>query len=727
MDHLSISHWCWKKIVYLSRKYAGIRAIALAWLAVYLLCRNMVRCLMSSGRKMSAVTVSLSLALTLCLSNGVEVVRADMQESESGQQEEIPDYELDIAVLAPAAEVTVGYETAPEYEIELTNVGGETLSGIQAGTEFFELYWLDSNDERHLIPEKTPEDEEAGSGNTENIENIETENADTESDSQQEDAQNVPADEEGVAFPEEQGEETMESMPNVLEPGETLTLFAVLPMDCPVGTVEDTLVIGAAELEDEKEIPLWIDIVSQNEDDHITEPGNPGVTEPVESDNPEMPEVPTDPDKTEPTEPSSNLEEPDENSNEPQEDDGVETEENIQTADETDKEEDLPENISPKVELVERGTGYFMGNIFMAVSGAQYRYSVDAGDRDHVKELSVCWGDEEKHVPVENGTAVVQVPSEVCAQLRVSYQDANGETVVVTDEYVVNEQSAPEVSHSRVVNSEEGNLQICIQEKGKVNSGINEYSCLVDGEKVSLSPSRVVTTMLGAENSEVVTELEFQLKLEEGLHQIEVQAQDYTGNITMDDFSMNIVGDDVISVVLPTRFAVKMDPFSKEDQVVGDNIVVCNKSDFPVDVAISSVEVSVDQSIPDHPSYYNEVLQTDGEDRPVYDLHSVAQEKQKSCDLKLRLMKANEATAIFAIPEGETENLIGFQLAGGNSDTDAETLQEDAYANTVKSPDYAILNIRGNLSKGTESLWKDGDLKIKIVFDFRKVEEKQSL
>jgi hypothetical protein len=146
--------------------------------------------------------------------------------------------------------------------------------------------------------------------------------------------------------------------------------------------------------------------------------------------------------------------------------------------------------------------------------------------------------------------------------------------------------------------------------------------------------------------------------------------------------------DDVISIVLPTSFDITMNPWNVTEQVSSSDITICNKSTFPVDVQITSVDVSIDKSSPDG--------------------------DKKGCDIRMELLTSDADTQVFDTPEGVSENITSFTMAG-KTDEETDTDESDV-------DDYAVIRFRGMLNKEASNLWRDGDLKIKVVFSFSKHE-----
>ena len=172
----------------------------------------------------------------------------------------------------------------------------------------------------------------------------------------------------------------------------------------------------------------------------------------------------------------------------------------------------------------------------------------------------------------------------------------------------------------------------------------------------------------------------------------------------------------VFSITLPTTFEIPMFSTDEGIEVMSEDVVLCNEGDFPVDVTVSRVEVSVKRRLPES-TVRQVMMPVDG--NITHDLV----EEAKQCDLSLRLLLDGQDAQERPAPEGVMENAAVFTLAAKQLGTDAEQLMEDRFADQVDSPDYAILNFRGTATDGTGFTWEKGDLKAKIVFSFAKHEE----
>jgi hypothetical protein len=260
-------------------------------------------------------------------------------------------------------------------------------------------------------------------------------------------------------------------------------------------------------------------------------------------------------------------------------------------------------------------------------------------------------------------------------------------------------------------------LLINLDEEEKIKSGIDNWQIAVDGESVTPETERVLSTAKLADGKEIVSGMELGIRMTYGTHAVSVVAMDRAGNAATEEFTVQIEPEDLISVVLPTTFDIAVLPGDSANQVYSDDIVICNKSDFPLDVEVSQVQVSVDKSTTAS-NVLQGTLPTGGDDSVVYDLTPAT----KSCDLEMKLLTAYQSEQTFATPEGGTDSVTSFRLADACESTDPKALQGVWNTESVDSADYAVVRFHGTIT-GDQDAWKDGDLKVQVVFSFAKDED----
>ena len=167
----------------------------------------------------------------------------------------------------------------------------------------------------------------------------------------------------------------------------------------------------------------------------------------------------------------------------------------------------------------------------------------------------------------------------------------------------------------------------------------------------------------------------------------------------------------IISVTLPTSFDIPMFNRDNSLEVVSDDISIRNRSEFPIDVKITSVNVSIKQSVDN--KIYSTKLCTNNE--YVYDLDEIAAHS----DLDLHLYTGDNKERIYDLSEGENTDVASFSLAENRDEADD--------TGTAGGSDEAAVNLRGTLMNGIFLPGMRCDLKVQVVFDFnRAVSEEDS-
>lgn len=360
----------------------------------------------------------------------------------------------------------------------------------------------------------------------------------------------------------------------------------------------------------------------------------------------------------------------------------------------------------PQLSIISRNGGELNEGVFFAVSGAWYEVAVsgekDVSGGDNLQNPSgtvFYQMNEQKYTAeIKDGKAIVTLPDQAEGQLLI-WCDQNQEEL---SEYIVVEQEAPEVT-STVVEGEEhlSYAEVVIAETGEIVSGIKEYSFLLDGESIDLQPMEDNAVTLDAEWGEwSPSQLTFSLPLMDMKeHELKVYAQDYAGNVTEEVYQVMAEPQGVVSVVLPTSFDISMYPAGEEPGTIkSSDIIICNKSVFPINVVVKTTTVNIDSD-----------KDTEG--------------KEKNCDINLELLEAEQEKKTVMLQEGEQSDLMTFRLETVSLKTDPDELltqaAEKKHLKLIHSDDYAAMRLTGSMSAAD---WKDGDLKVKIVFDFKRAD-----
>ena len=167
---------------------------------------------------------------------------------------------------------------------------------------------------------------------------------------------------------------------------------------------------------------------------------------------------------------------------------------------------------------------------------------------------------------------------------------------------------------------------------------------------------------------------------------------------------------DIVSVVVPTEFELKIFPQVDGCQIYSEDIVIQNKGTVPVNVDIEAVTITVDRQNIENPVICSSVP-IDGNTN-IYSVNNIR--KEAYIDMEVE----NSKGGIFgcALWEGVTEHPL--MLLRGDSPSLNVISDFIELQNSDENNDYAIIRFRGTIEKGSENLWETGDLKVRIDYDF---------
>lgn len=798
--------YIWKQMVHYSHRYAIVRYMSIAILAVFLLCHCFVWSCKAQSRHTATAGLAFVLSFIMIFSGCMPLFAADLEPSENENEEELIMPMIDPQDEEPVVPQADEADVAPLVRLEVSEVESEVEADGAENSEdapvVNEMYLDITNlsDQQafqnlNIQSESFQIEQEQDSSNYVWI-TIDTTGA-LELQPIEAPIEETPIDEESV--------ETVTALIPILNPLESIRILVTLPADMTLQTVYELL--GEAMLTDgENEISFETvyEGTDQGENENPTEPGeseeqNPAEPGEGEVQNPTEPEPgegeeqnPTEPEPGEgegqnPTEPGTGNEEaqqpvddstqnapnaeasdreqigqdssdvgittegepvegkeevlPEEETleheltEEGQFEDGISDElgadagEDTLAEDESEQdtltEQEEFEPFEPQAEnvYVERDGGYMMGGTFFAMGQACYHVQLQdplSGDDCAIDEVQYRIGDEVMTAPVVDGAVDIALPDEMNAELTIFYYNSNDELVTLFSEYVVNEQNAPLINYERITRNDIQYLHITIVENGNVKSGISSSDIFVDGSYAEIQADNVLKAITLANGQSVPTVLEYYIELAgEQDHEFEITAIDYVGNANVKRFDMGALNSEIINVVVPTTFKLYTMAFLPENQIAGEDIIVCNKSEIPVEVSIDHTSVKLDMSTPDVKMVQGEVSlnQQEGE---VYNLKEQYAAAQKGCTLELQVDHYYEGQMSFELPVGESEDLTSFVLSEACEGTDVEALKEHSFDREITSSDFASVKIRGSVNPGSEALWTGDDLSIRLIFNFRK-------
>lgn len=376
------------------------------------------------------------------------------------------------------------------------------------------------------------------------------------------------------------------------------------------------------------------------------------------------------------------------------------------------------------VDRIERSGGTFVAGTLCSSEPVTYTvyFTGEVRENAYVRYQA---GALEERIPIEDRAAAVTLSAGAGEQLQIWYGDGEGEQLFL-EAYLVIEQQAPEIFYERIT-KEDGTqyAHVTVAESGENLSGIKECRFTVDGD--AFLPDEIHTSeryaMPGGEEVAVLQEIDIPLEGHEN-HEIQAQVWDNAGNPAGKTFSMKALPEGVVSVILPTSFRIAIRPYEvgENEQIYSDDVVICNKSAFPVEVEVASAEVEINHAAPWGEIVTKRVDVSGGEEPDILDLGEGTEVPLKDCKINFKLRQAETETLLLPLSEGINESVARFSLKAGQEGTNPQELMGQRYAETVKSADYAIINICGDLSEGSEDLWRSEDLTVRLIFQFRRQE-----
>ena len=367
-----------------------------------------------------------------------------------------------------------------------------------------------------------------------------------------------------------------------------------------------------------------------------------------------------------------------------------------------------------EISVATRSNGRFEQDVFFAGQGAGYELKLENPEEEALEHFSVWIGEREIRAQVKEEKATFSIEPGVEGGLRVSYDGASGNTFVDFEDYIVAEDTPPLVKTAVLEGRDGKKLQVTIEDAGDIASGIDSYEYSLNGKKPKNCQEEKIETEL-ANGVSICKRVEIAIPIEEQEpYELMVKAKDQCGNQTEKTISKGelqgeqkkeqakeglerSIEQNGIEVVLPTDVSLMVftGPNPAEGNIQSQDIMVINKNEFPVRVHMSQVQCEIQQ---------------EGE--------------EKQCSLGIKVREYNKEEEFLEIPDLAGEDLFYMDLEAGREDTDAQALLEEASAwvptGDVLSPDYGVLRLEGSTIQGND--WKDGDLKVHIVFDLERLE-----
>ena len=368
--------------------------------------------------------------------------------------------------------------------------------------------------------------------------------------------------------------------------------------------------------------------------------------------------------------------------------------------------------------IVDRKNGSFEQEVFFAGQDASYELQVTRPDHGrNVASIIVKIGENRQEVPVEEGVAEFPIEPGQEGYMEILYDEARDaadedEADEILPDYIIAEEIPPIISHARLEGSGGEDMVVSLRDEGEIVSGIRSYQVLLDGE--AFEDYTEVKTEEELQNGvSIYNKVEITIPAEaQNGSELSVAVEDQCGNLTEKSIPLGEKekkasreketkkeasvdepeepANDVF-VIVPTDIAMKFftGPNMVEGNIQSQDILVINKSDFPVRVTVSQVRYEVKE----------------GNEEIPCKLSAIVREYKKGEQVRDLRKKDNVPFCL--------------ELAAARKETDAhELLAEAAKWNptgSVKSPDYGVLRLEG-------TAMQSGKASVGVVFDFEKIE-----
>lgn len=313
-----------------------------------------------------------------------------------------------------------------------------------------------------------------------------------------------------------------------------------------------------------------------------------------------------------------------------------------------------------------------------------FRLSVSCNDLETgsgIEQLSYVYGDKTNILFDHLEEPVLSLTDDFYGKVVMNCTDRAGNPSETAEIYFLVEDDAPKVSIFKgELCTAPYTAWIDIFDDGNIVSGIESMKCTVNGEEFTIENPLVCETTELYQDLTVVSGYKFPIVLQEvGTYDISVTAADNAGNVTEYETQVEVQEPQLVSILMLDSFAIHIDPqgLLGKEQIFSDELVLENMSDFDVRVNIDSVDLKVQDGVSD-------------------------QGIQKDCTIYLTAPDTGEK---LALQKGINEEVYSYRLPKG------------------AEGDIRQLFFSGNVTEGSDEMWKDSDISINVRLSFEKWEE----
>lgn len=301
-----------------------------------------------------------------------------------------------------------------------------------------------------------------------------------------------------------------------------------------------------------------------------------------------------------------------------------------------------------------------------------------------IEKICYAYGDKLRYCLNPFAGTALRVPENFYGQVMANCIDTAGTKSDSVSGWFLVENQAPEIRFSEdAFCTTPYTLWVDTGETGETVSGIRDVKCTVNGQPYEITNLTTLENTVLDEGLEVPAKCEFSLPFtEEGEYAVAVTVTDNAGNVSTEEKVLQVTKPELISVFMPEKFSIHIDPqqLAGREQIYSDDITLKNDSEFDVQVMVKKVEVSIKDEVSDTGI-------------------------KKDCNL---YMIAPDTGEKIPLTKGENKEVYSYCLNKG------------------EKGDAGKLKFVGETTEGSDAMWKDSDVVIRMELEFLKREGGQS-
>ena len=300
-----------------------------------------------------------------------------------------------------------------------------------------------------------------------------------------------------------------------------------------------------------------------------------------------------------------------------------------------------------------------------------------------IDKICYVYGDKLLYVMEQSDDIGIEVTEDFYGRILMNCSDKAGNTSEVVSKYYLVENSIPVISMAQdAFCTTPYTLWIDVAEEGHIISGIQKVECSINGEPYDISDLTLLEKVIIDKGIEVPSKYEFSVPFtEEGEYNVVVTVTDNAGNTAVKEQTITVTKPELVSVFMPKEFTIHIDPqqLLQQEQIFSDNIILHNNSEFDVRITIKNIELMVKDGISDAGI-------------------------KKDCNIYLVAPDTKEK---ILLKKGKNENIYSYCLP--------QNAKED----------QNNLMFVGDISEGSDTMWKNSDITIHMELEFEKWKDEQ--